>query len=69
MKAVGKGVGLGERGMCVVLDIMRTNMQIVVWEGNLCPTRKPPCGRKCQNTALVGCTVSPQNTRPRPNPW
>ena len=21
----------------VVLDTMRTNMQIVVWEGNLCP--------------------------------
>ena len=69
MRAVGKWVGLGERGMRVVSDIVRTSVRIVVWEGNLCPTRKPACGRKCQNTALVGCIVSPQKTRPSPNPW
>lgn len=35
MAITGRGVGLGERGMCVILDIMKINTQIAVWEGNL----------------------------------
>lgn len=35
MALTGRGFELGERGICVILDIMKINMQVAIWEGHL----------------------------------
>lgn len=53
MKAIiGREVELGERGLCVILDIMKISMQIAIWEGSMVSLFKhtegrPAFGRRC----------------------